>query len=128
MAITEFKYNLGKVEKGYNNRTLYIDLSNMKIASKPVSKDMKEKFIGGRGFDLWLLWNALPKDHVIKWDDPENELCVACGPLGGTPVYPGSGKSRSLIRKETARAAIRIKISLFTFKLTDFPSQLQNNL
>lgn len=93
MAITEFRYNVGKVERGYNNRTLYIDLSNMKIASKPVPKDMKEKFIGGRGFDLWLLWNALPKDHVTKWDDPENELCIACGPLGGTPVYPGSGKS-----------------------------------
>jgi aldehyde:ferredoxin oxidoreductase len=89
----EFKYNLAKVERGYNNRTLHIDLSNMKITSKPVTKIMKDKFVGGRGFDLWLLWNALPKDRIIKWDDPENEVCIACGPLGGTPVYPGSGKS-----------------------------------
>ena len=93
MIITEFKYELGKAERGYNNRTLYVDLSNMKITSKPVPKDMKEKFIGGRGFDLWLLWNSLPKNRVAKWDDPENEICIACGPLGGTPVYPGSGKS-----------------------------------
>jgi len=93
LIITEFKYELGKAERGYNNRTLYVDLSNMKITSKPVSKDMKEKFIGGRGFDLWLLWNSLPKNRVVKWDDPENEICIACGPLGGTPVYPGSGKS-----------------------------------
>ena len=93
MTISEFKYELGKVEKGYNDRTLYVDLSNMRIISKPVSKDMKEKFTGGRGFDLWLLWNALPKNRIIKWDDPENEICIACGPLGGTPVYPGSGKS-----------------------------------
>jgi aldehyde:ferredoxin oxidoreductase len=35
----------------------------------------------------------LPKNRVVKWDDPENEICIACGPLGGTPVYPGSGKS-----------------------------------
>jgi len=54
---------------------------------------MKDTFIGGRGFDIWLLWNALPKNRIVKWDDPENEVCIACGPLGGTPVYPGSGKS-----------------------------------
>ena len=93
MALAEFKYELGKVERGYNNKTLYVNLSSMKIVSKAVSKDMKEKFTGGRGFDLWLLWNALPKNRVIRWDDPENEICIACGPLGGTPVYPGSGKS-----------------------------------
>lgn len=93
MTIAEFRYELGKVERGYNNRTLYVDLSKMRIASKPVSKDMKDKFIGGRGFNLWLLWNALPKNRIVKWDDPENEVCIACGPLGGTPVYPGSGKS-----------------------------------
>jgi aldehyde:ferredoxin oxidoreductase len=93
LAITEFRYDVSKVERGYNNRTLYINLSNMKIISKPVPEDMKEKFVGGRGFDVLLLWNALPKDRVVKWDDPENELCIACGPLGGTPIYPGSGKS-----------------------------------
>jgi aldehyde:ferredoxin oxidoreductase len=93
LVIAEFKYELGRVERGYNNRTLYVDLSNMRITSKPVSKDMKDKFTGGRGFDLWLLWNALPKDRIVKWDDPENEICIACGPLGGTPVYPGSGKN-----------------------------------
>jgi aldehyde:ferredoxin oxidoreductase len=93
MPITEFKYPLGKVEGGYNNRTLYVDLSSSKIAGKPVSAGMKEKFVGGRGFNLWLLWNALPKNRTVKWNDPENEVCIACGPLGGTPVYPGSGKS-----------------------------------
>jgi len=93
LVIAEFKYSLGKVERGYNNRTLHIDLSNMRITSKPVKEMMKDKFIGGRGFDLWLLWNSLPKDRIAKWNDPENEVCIACGPLGGTPVYPGSGKS-----------------------------------
>ena len=93
LVIAEFKYEKGKVERGYSNRTLYVNLSTMKMASRPVSQKMKDIFIGGRGFNLWLLWNALPKDRIIKWDDPENEICIACGPLGGTPVYPGSGKS-----------------------------------
>ncbi len=52
MMIAEFGYKTGKVERGYNNRTLYVDLSNMKIASKPVSQKMKDTFIGGRGFNL----------------------------------------------------------------------------
>ncbi len=52
---------------------------------------MKETFVGGKGFDLWLLWNAV--NGNTRWDSPENALCIACGPLGGTPIYPGSGKS-----------------------------------
>jgi aldehyde:ferredoxin oxidoreductase len=54
---------------------------------------MKSTFTGGRGFNLWLLWNSLPKNRIVKWDDPENEVCLASGPLGGIPVYPGGGKS-----------------------------------
>jgi aldehyde:ferredoxin oxidoreductase len=96
LVLAEFKYKLGKVDRGYSNKTLYLNLSSMKIASKPVSEDMKLKFTGGRGFDLWLLWNALPKNRIIRWDEPENEICIACGPLGGTPVYPGSGKSMAV--------------------------------
>jgi aldehyde:ferredoxin oxidoreductase len=93
MILADFTYVPMKIEKGYNNRTLYVDLSGMKIASKPVSEKMKETFTGGRGFNVWLLWNALPKDRVVKWNDPENEVCLAAGPLGGIPVYPGGGKS-----------------------------------
>jgi len=86
LTLAEFEYEPSKVKKGYNNRTLYINLTTMKVESKPVSQKMKEIFVGGRGFNLWLLWNALPKDRVTKWNDPENEICIACGPLGGTPV------------------------------------------
>jgi aldehyde:ferredoxin oxidoreductase len=86
-----FDYPLSPLERGYANRTLYIDLSRMKISSKPVSEEMKRKFNGGRGFDLWLLWNGT--SGKTAWNDPENEICIACGPLGGTTLYPGSGKS-----------------------------------
>ena len=88
-----FEYESKKLEKGYNNRTLHVDLSRMKITNKPVSEKMKTTFTGGRGFNVWLLWNALPKARIVKWDDPENEICIATGPLGGIPVCPGGGKS-----------------------------------
>jgi len=56
-----------------------------------VTEKMKEIFIGGRGFGLYLLWQAVK--GATRWDDPENTICIASGPLGGTPIYPGSGKS-----------------------------------
>jgi aldehyde:ferredoxin oxidoreductase len=93
MLMVKFEYDLRPLSKGYSNRTLYINLTNNRIMSKTVTKEMRDLFIGGRGFNLWLLWNALPKDRIIKWDDPQNEICIACGPLGGIPTYPGSGKS-----------------------------------
>jgi aldehyde:ferredoxin oxidoreductase len=92
-VLTRFDYEPQVVDKGYNNRTLYVNLSDNRIESKPVSEQMKELFTGGKGFDIWLMWNSLPKDRAVKWDEPENELCIACGPLGGTTMYPGSGKS-----------------------------------
>ena len=93
MILAKKKYELRDVQKGYVNRTVYINLSNNEIVIKPVSDGMKDKFVGGKGFDLWLMWNALPKDKIVKWNDPENEICIASGPLGGSIFYPGSGKS-----------------------------------
>ena len=91
--IAEKKYNEQAMERGYAGRTLYINLTKKEITLKPVTDEMKQKFIGGRGFDLWLMWNALPKDRIVKWDDPENEICIATGPLGANTNYPGAGKS-----------------------------------
>ncbi len=81
------------MQRGYTNRTLYVNLTTNEIKIKPVTEEMKKIFIGGRGFDLWLMWNALPKNKIVKWDDPENEICWATGPLGASTYYPGGGKS-----------------------------------
>jgi aldehyde:ferredoxin oxidoreductase len=86
-----FTYQRPSIERGYANQTLHLNLSSMDIAARPVSQQMKDLFIGGKGFDLWLLWNAVTPQ--TRWNDPENPVCIACGPLGGTPAYPGSGKS-----------------------------------
>jgi aldehyde:ferredoxin oxidoreductase len=87
----EFNYQLGSLERGYSDRTLYVNLSTNQIAEKPVILETKEKFIGGRGYGLKLLWDGV--SGSTKWNDPENELIVAPGPVCGITQYPGTGKS-----------------------------------
>jgi aldehyde:ferredoxin oxidoreductase len=87
----EYTYVLKPVERGYANRTLYINLTDNTFAEKPVAQRMKDIFTGGRGFALKLLWDAVTPES--KWDSPENELVIANGPICGITAYPGSGKS-----------------------------------
>ena len=90
-VLCSFKYDFDKVNKGYTDKTLYINLSDNKIISKPVPKETKDKFIGGRGYGLKYLWDAVRGD--TKWDDEENEIIVSPGPISGITQYPGIGKS-----------------------------------
>ncbi len=90
-VLAEYTYTVPPVERGYTGQTLYVNLSDYTIAAKPVTDEMKEKFIGGRGFGLWLLWHGT-RDNT-KWNDPENEIIISSGPIGGITQYPGSGKS-----------------------------------
>ena len=90
-VLAEFDYEPAPVVKGYSSQTLYIHLGDKTIEARPVTEQMKEIFIGGRGFGLWRLWNAVRGE--TKWNDPENEIVISSGPLGGTTNFPGSGKS-----------------------------------
>ncbi len=89
--INEYNYELRQVVRGYNNRTLYINVGTGEIKEKPVTDLMRKKFTGGKGFGLKLLWDAVNEN--TKWDSPENEINIATGPIGGNTSYAGSGKS-----------------------------------
>jgi len=89
--LAEFTYELRPVERGYANRTLYINLDDNTIYEKPVTQQMKDIFTGGRGFGLKLLWDAITPQ--TKWNDPQNELVIANGPICGITAYPGTGKA-----------------------------------
>lgn len=86
-----YHYELGKIERGYSGRSLYINVSDLSIQEKIVTDFMKEKFIGGKGFDLWYLWHAVTPE--TRWDSPENEIVFSVGPLGGITQYAGTGKT-----------------------------------
>lgn len=90
-TICEFDFNIVPLEKGYANRTLRIDLNKNEIKVLPVTQQMKDLWVGGKGFDLWLMFQEINKN--TKWDSPENPICFASGPLAGTTSFPGSGKT-----------------------------------
>lgn len=91
IILNEYRYKWHPIEKGYNNRTLYVNLSNKEIVEKPVSQLMKDKFVGGKGFGLKLLWEGTRPE--TKWNDPENEIVISGGPVCGITQYSGTGKS-----------------------------------
>ena len=91
VEIKKTSYQKAEIQRGYSNTTLHLNLSKSEIFIAPLDKVVKKRFIGGRGFDLWYLWKSV--SHLTNWDDAENSICISSGPLGGTPTYPGSGKS-----------------------------------
>lgn len=90
-TVATFRYKPKPSIKGYTGEALRVDLSNYSFRIIPIPEEIREKFTGGKGFDLWLLWNEVTGD--TKWDSPENGIAISGGPLGGTPSFPGTGKS-----------------------------------
>jgi aldehyde:ferredoxin oxidoreductase len=89
--LKEWKYEWKPLHRGYTDKILYINVGSKEVKEKAVPAQMKEKFIGGKGYGLRLLWDATtPK---TKWNDPENEIIISSGPVGGITQYSGTGKS-----------------------------------
>ncbi|MDT8400263.1 MAG: aldehyde ferredoxin oxidoreductase C-terminal domain-containing protein [Bacteroidales bacterium] len=89
--LKEASYDWVPLEKGYTDKILYINVGTNEIKEKDVPLEMKEKFIGGKGYGLRLLWDAT--DPGTPWNDPKNEIIISSGPVGGITQYSGTGKS-----------------------------------
>lgn len=89
--LNQWKYEWKPLFHGYTDKTLYVNVGTNEIKEKAVPQQMKEKFIGGKGYDLRLLWDGTKPN--TKWDDPENEIVISSGPVGGITQYSGTGKS-----------------------------------
>ncbi|MDX9947896.1 MAG: aldehyde ferredoxin oxidoreductase C-terminal domain-containing protein [Bacteroidales bacterium] len=89
--LKRWDYKWTPLDKGYTDKILYVNVGETEIREKDVPPVMKEKFIGGKGYGLRLLWDATLPD--TKWDDPENEIIISSGPIGGITQYSGTGKS-----------------------------------
>lgn len=90
-VLYEFPFEIKELKKGYSDRVLRIDLDRNEIKILPVTQQMKDLWVGGKGFDLWLMFREINQD--TRWDSPRNPVCFSSGPLGGTTSFPGSGKT-----------------------------------
>ncbi|MGD0581748.1 MAG: aldehyde ferredoxin oxidoreductase C-terminal domain-containing protein [Bacteroidales bacterium] len=89
--LKQWDYTWKPLSRGYTDKILYINPGSAEIREKDVPPEMKEKFIGGKGYGLRLLWDATRPQ--TKWNDPENEIVICSGPIGGITQYSGTGKS-----------------------------------
>jgi len=69
-------------------RILEINLTNQQVTTTSLSKSVIEKYLGGRGFNVWYLHTHLPAD--IDPLGPENILIFSCGLLTGTSAPTSS--------------------------------------
>jgi len=88
--ITSFSYEWKPMDKGYSDQSLYVNVGTNKVEVREIAPETKEKFIGGKGYGLRMLWDAVTPD--TKWQDPENEIVISGGPCCGITQYSGSGK------------------------------------
>lgn len=73
----------------WNKKIAYIDLSTGKVVQKPIPREVRTLYLGGRGVDMYLLYNHLkPKTDPLS---PENVLLIGAGLLVGIPCL-GAGR------------------------------------
>ncbi len=88
--LQQIKYEPAKVTGGYTDRILRVDLGTLEISIEELPPDFKNKYTGGRGYALKLIWDGTTRQ--TRYDSPENILVMASGPLGNEPSFPGTGK------------------------------------
>jgi aldehyde:ferredoxin oxidoreductase len=80
---------------GYMGKLLRVDLTTEGIADETSGEATLRHYLGGTGIGMkYLCQEVSPK---TQWDDPDNRLILASGPVGGTRIN-GSG-SFSVVTK-----------------------------
>jgi aldehyde:ferredoxin oxidoreductase len=74
---------------GYGGNTLRVNLTTGQITKAPTPPELVRDYVGGRGFNAYLLYKEVPKGADPL--GPENKLFISNGPLTGLLV-PGGGK------------------------------------
>jgi aldehyde:ferredoxin oxidoreductase len=91
MKILEsINYDPPSIRGGYSDHILKIDLGSNTISTWEVPPHFRDKYIGGRGYALKLIWEDSTAE--TRYDSPENILVMSGGPLCSDPRFPGSGK------------------------------------
>ena len=77
-------------EKGYTDHLLRVDLSRKSISVETIPQEMRERYVGGRGYCLKLVYDGT--NASTRYNSPENVLALAGGPFCGETGFVGTGK------------------------------------
>jgi len=86
----QINYEPVRVVGGCTDRILMVDLGTQEIMIQELAPDFKNKYIGGRGYALKIIWDGTTRE--TRYNTPDNILVMASGPLGNEPAFPGTGK------------------------------------
>lgn len=91
VQLNHVDYERIPLHRGYTDKILTVDVSDASIQISDIPAEVKEKFVGGKGYALRYLWdNTNPQ---TRWDSPENEIVMSAGPIAGITQYAGTGKT-----------------------------------
>ncbi|AKG39266.1 MAG: aldehyde ferredoxin oxidoreductase family protein [Infirmifilum sp.] len=85
---------------GYIGKILFVNLTDKTIRTEPIDPQVAEKYIGGKGYALYLLYYRYLKEYMAKGMSPkdvnplgpENVLIFATGPITGVAGVPSPGR------------------------------------
>ena len=89
-TIASINYQKAKINKGYTDRLLEINLNDKTMTVTDIPQATKEMFVGGRGYCLKLVYDKTTA--ATRYDSPENVLAFAGGPFCGESSFAGTGK------------------------------------
>jgi aldehyde:ferredoxin oxidoreductase len=76
---------------GYAGQLLRVDLSSRRSWTQPFDAEFARKYVGGAGFGARILYDEVPAG--VAWDDPDNRLIMATGPMAGSVSWGTSNMS-----------------------------------
>src|SRR5450759_1404377 len=73
---------------GYAGKFLRVNLTTGELTEEQWDSTSLRKWVGGNGVGARILYDEVPPS--VRWDDPENRVILAAGPVAGTRIM-GSG-------------------------------------
>ncbi|MHC4933563.1 MAG: aldehyde ferredoxin oxidoreductase family protein [Planctomycetota bacterium] len=67
-----------------NRKLAFIDLTSGEVSIEEIPRELREKYLGGRGLDIALLYEHL--EPGVDPLGPQNVCCISAGVLVGTPA------------------------------------------
>ena len=102
------------MKAGYVNRILTVNLSDNTIKEEPIDPQVAEKYIGGKGYALYVFYHRYLKEYMAKGISPkdidplgpENVLAFTTGPITGIAGVPSPGRHHVMALKSPLTGSI----------------------